>query len=123
MSKPFIVAALILMAATATVALAASNPLIGKWKFTGKGYVDREGHNWCGDVLEMQFTAKDQTRWSAATARAPAAKDTMTVNYLVNGAKVYVSSTQSFGSGMYWNFLTPKEIQDDTIGHCIFDKE
>ena len=123
MRKTACAAAMMIVTMAATGCNAAGNPLIGKWKYTGQGYVDREGTRYCGGVTKMLFTPTKLTRWNAANANHPASVDTQPVNYLVNGKKVYVSSAQSFGSGQYWTFLDSRKIQSDNMDQCVFARE
>jgi hypothetical protein len=102
---------------------AASNPLLGKWKLTGPGYIDRDGNNYCDALPEMDFSATTQTMFAAATKFKPAAQGTTQVFYLVSGDKIYVSSTQSFFNAPDYLMLAGDKMQTDTIGHCIYQRE
>lgn len=102
---------------------AASNPLLGKWKLTGPGYIDRDGNNYCDSIPEMQFTATAQTMFAAATKFKPAAQGTTQVQYLVSGNKIYVSSGPSFFNAPDYLILAGDKMETDTIGHCIYQRE
>ncbi|HEY5410065.1 MAG TPA: hypothetical protein VIJ94_04995 [Caulobacteraceae bacterium] len=117
-------AALMLASVVAPACSAAgANWLIGTWRYTGRGYVDREGHDWCAPTTEVIFTATAKTTINAATATTPAARGTTPVYYLATPKKVYVSATGAFGSGESWDRLGPNEMEDSTVGHCIFDRK
>jgi hypothetical protein len=115
--------ALMLAAAVAPAASASGNWLIGKWRYTGRGFVDSQGFDWCSPTTEVIFTPTTKTSVDAATPRSPAARSTQPVYYLAMPTKVYVSSTQAFGSAEIWDLLKPGEMQTDAVGHCVFDRE
>ena len=117
-----IAAALSLLSGSACLA-EADNPLIGKWKLTGIGFVDRDGNNYCDAVPEMAFTATTQIMFVAATKFRPAAQSTAKVTYLVSRAKIYVTSGRSFFNAPSYTMLTSTQVQSDAIGHCTYTKE
>jgi hypothetical protein len=106
-----------------SVSYADSNPLLGTWKLTGPGFIDRDGNNYCDAIPEMVFAPTTQTMFAAATKFRPAAQGTTNVFYLVSGDKVYVSSKQSFAGAPDYLILAPNRMQTDTIGHCIYQKD
>ncbi len=116
--RAIVLAALSVTAAAPSFAQDA-NPLIGTWKFSGKGYVDGQGHNWCLPETQLQFGATTLT----TTTFDPPAQSTINVNYLMNGAKVYVSADGDFGSGVYYDILSSGQIEAENIGHCIYNKQ
>jgi hypothetical protein len=115
--------ATVLFLAGISVGYADSNPLLGTWKLTGPGYIDRNGNNYCEAIPEMTFAPTAQTMFAAATKFKPAAQGTTNVFYLVSGNKVYVSPKQSFFNAPDYLILTPSTMQTDTIGHCIYRRE
>ena len=102
---------------------AASNPLLGKWKLSGPGYVDRDGNSWCTATPMLEFTATAQTVYVAATKFRPAAQSTTQVTYLVSGNKVYASSTPSFYNAPSYLMVGPGKMMSQDIGHCPYQKQ
>ena len=115
--------ATVLFIAGISVGRADSNPLLGTWKLTGPGFIDRDGNNYCDAIPQMVFAATTQTMFAAATKFKPAAQGTTNVFYLVSGEKIYVSSSQSFFNAPDYLILAPNKMQTDTIGHCIYQKD
>jgi hypothetical protein len=115
--------ATVLFIAGISTGWADSNPLLGTWKLTGPGYIDRDGNNYCEAIPQMIFAPTSQTMFAAATKFKPAAQGTTNVFYLVSGDKVYVSSKQSFFGAPDFLILASNRMQTDTIGHCIYQKE
>jgi hypothetical protein len=116
-------AAILLTVAGTAVCEADSNPLLGNWKLSGPGWVDRSGHNACAGFPGLSFTATTQILYIAASKFQPAYQTPTTVHYLVNGNKVYVSSTESFGGAPSYIIDGPNKITSNDADHCSYDRK
>jgi len=109
------------------VLAAENNPLVGKWKFSGQGYVDRNGHNRCNVITELYFNKNGKTVITAPQTNfippRPRTRTTTPVYYAVYGNKIYVSGTNGRLAGPYFTMIDHNHMQDDTIGHCVYQRE
>ena len=116
-----------LLVGSSALRAAKPNPLIGKWKFSGRGFVDRDGHNWCNLIVEIDFSRNSKTVITAAQTSfippRPGTRTTTPAFYAIYDKKIYVSGTDGLIEGPYFTMLDDNHMQDDTIGHCIYQRE
>lgn len=98
------------------------NPLLGNWRYSGKGFVDSQGHDWCDLEGEWRFGRNDQTRMIAAGPDRPETKSTSPAYYAVYGNTIFVSSAEGV-VGSPFTMLDHDHMEDDKIGHCIYERK
>ena len=116
-----------MLAGSPRMLAAENNPLVGKWKFSGQGYVDGNGHNWCDVIMEIYFDQNNKTVITAPQTTfippRPGTRTTTPAYYAVYGDKIYVSGTNGLLEGPFFTMIDHNHMQDDAVGHCVYQRE